>query len=231
MGSVFFSRTSHIRVRLLKRYGITAREGCTRHQEGSDILQRKFITDVQNVTCYRYLQAACFTCLQPGASSKLFEPAHSVVGASQFRYKTKKASRSSTQNDGNDSDGSEDEDQEESTDSKVLKGRVSSVRIDTVLKFALGMSRNKVENAFYSNSIYLNGEKLDKKKHSVAMEDEVDVVREQNSLNPAFIDVQRVEVLDIQHSPDPDKLAIKVRRFKRLTIDNYASPWKPAASE
>ncbi|KAF0289362.1 uncharacterized protein FJT64_012379 [Amphibalanus amphitrite] len=147
-----------------------------------------------------------------------------------IRHKKKKASSSPVE-DGDDSDGSEDDD-EQGNDFKVLKGSVNSTRIDSVLKFALGMSRNKVENAFYSNSIYLNGERLDKKKHSVTIEDEVDVVRGLNTLNPSFIDVHRVEVLDIQRSrTDPDKLVIKVKRFKRLTIDNYARPWKPPVSE
>ncbi|XP_037094605.1 mitochondrial transcription rescue factor 1-like isoform X2 [Pollicipes pollicipes] len=94
------------------------------------------------------------------------------------------------------------------------------------------MSRNKVDNAFYSSSIYLNGEKLIKKSHPLTVDDEVDVVRGENALNTSFLDVSRVQVLDIHRSrSDPDKLTLKVRRFKQLTVENYSSPWKPIASE
>ena len=45
--------------------------------------------------------------------------------------------------DGYDLDGSDenDDDGDESKDSKILKRHVNSIRIDSVLKFALGMSR------------------------------------------------------------------------------------------
>jgi len=146
-------------------------------------------------------------------------------------FKSKKSKYRKAESDGEDSDTeSEDEEQETSPDSKILKGNVKSTRIDAILKFGLGMSRNKVDNAFYSSKIYVNGEKLLKKSDQLTVEDEVDVVHNLNALNADFLDISRVEVLDVHRSRPDERIAVKIRRARRLTVQNYAQPWKPAAS-
>jgi len=132
---------------------------------------------------------------------------------------------------------------------KVLRVKLASTRVDAVLKTGLQMSRNKVEKAFYDDRVRVNGERPKKKSLEVYEGDEVDVVRNYNSLNPdSFIDVSRLEIMEIgddnsrkgaqdddDASDDDDEAKSKIkavlRRSKLLTIRNYKQPWKGSSSD
>jgi len=98
------------------------------------------------------------------------------------------------------------------------------MRMDTILKHALGKSRNKIEVAFYESRIRVNGEKVMKKSHTVEVGDEVDLIKGPSPNNPDFLIVSRVEVLSAKL--DDDELEIKLKKFKSLLIENYNNKWK-----
>ena len=54
--------------------------------------------------------------------------------------------------------------------------------------------------------------------------DEVDVIRGLSPMNPEFLLVSRIEILSVK--PEEDNVAVKIRRFKSLTIENYSEPWR-----
>ncbi|XP_063243691.1 mitochondrial transcription rescue factor 1 isoform X2 [Bacillus rossius redtenbacheri] len=145
-------------------------------------------------------------------------------------YREKRSRKTGKQEVESDSDdeeapeGSESVDEGDDKISKVISTTLSSLRVDLVVKAGLGIARNKVEALFYESSIRVNGEKLLKKSYQCQVGDEVDVVRGPSPDNPAFLVVSRAEVLSA--TGKGDKLAVKLRRYKSLVIDNYSEPWK-----
>ncbi|XP_026731571.1 uncharacterized protein C6orf203 homolog [Trichoplusia ni] len=141
------------------------------------------------------------------------------------RCKSKKS-----QYDSDDEDIVPDDDSSLSRDSKVVKFSTTSMRTDVVLKSALTISRNKIEQMFYESKIRLNGKKVLKKSASVKLGDEVDVIKMVSPNNPDHLYVARVEIMNI--TPKEDSIQITARRFKHLLIDNYeADPHKVSAAE
>lgn len=57
----------------------------------------------------------------------------------------------------------------------------------------------------------------------VALGDEIDIVKGFSSSNPKFLIVQRVKILAAAEPSDDnnENTALKIRRYKSLTIDNY----------
>lgn len=103
--------------------------------------------------------------------------------------------------------------------SKVTTISVPGLRVDSVLKNALGISRNKVDLMFYENKIRINGEKLTKKSVLVNEGDDVDLVKSICPVNPDNIIVARVEILSSRQ--EDDKFKLKIRKTKTLTVENY----------
>lgn len=146
------------------------------------------------------------------------------------RYKTKKSSKipqkEETESASEEVSGDESFDSVEDKHSKIMKIAVASIRVDAVLKTALGISRNKIDLMFYENRIRVNGEKLLKKNVNVNEEDEVDVIKGVSPLNPEHLNVARVEVISIR--AEDSKINIKIRRYKSLSVENYpgSNSWK-----
>ncbi|KPJ02446.1 Uncharacterized protein C6orf203-like [Papilio xuthus] len=116
-----------------------------------------------------------------------------------------------------------------SRDSKVVKFKTTSLRTDVVIKSALGVSRNKVEQVFYESKIRVNGKKIMKKSYTVKVGSEIDVIKSVSPQNPDHLYVARIEVLNIV--PKEEDIAITVRRFKNLLIENYEDdPYKPSSA-
>ncbi|CAB3250808.1 unnamed protein product [Arctia plantaginis] len=137
------------------------------------------------------------------------------------RCKTKK------QYDSDDEDIKFDEDSSLSKDSKVVKFSTTSMRADVILKSALSVSRNKVEQMFYESKIRINGRKILKKSASVKIGDEVDVIKMVSPNNSDHLYVSRVEILNV--APKEESISVTARRFKHLLIDNYEdNPHKSA---
>ncbi|KAL1498281.1 hypothetical protein ABEB36_009102 [Hypothenemus hampei] len=88
-----------------------------------------------------------------------------------FRHKSKFPKKQQSQETTTDSyDSDEDKDEIKDKYSKVLTINVTSMRVDAILKTALGMSRNKIETEFYENKIRINGTKVAKKSAEVYAE-------------------------------------------------------------
>ncbi|KOB77414.1 putative secreted protein, partial [Operophtera brumata] len=107
-----------------------------------------------------------------------------------------------------------DDDSPLTRDSKMVKFSTTSMRTDMILKSALGVARNKIEQAFYESKIRVNGRKITKK----------------SAPNPDHLFVSRIEILDA--SPKEESIGISARRFKNLLIENYEEdPHKGGSSE
>ncbi|XP_050533768.1 mitochondrial transcription rescue factor 1 [Daktulosphaira vitifoliae] len=139
---------------------------------------------------------------------------------------TKRFKRSKKDPDENED--SDDSDLELDNCSQLIKYKTSSLRMDSVLKHALGKSRNKIEIAFFESRIRVNGKKVLKKSHSLDVGDEVDLIKGSSPSNPNFLLVSRVEILSA--NLDGHELLVKLRKFKNLLIDNYPDKWKALSS-
>ncbi|KAF5279148.1 hypothetical protein FQR65_LT03394 [Abscondita terminalis] len=102
---------------------------------------------------------------------------------------------------------------------KILNVKVNSMRCDVVLKTSLHLARNKVEELFYESKIRVNGKKIFKKSDLVSEGDEIDVIKGVDSNNPKFLNVARVEILNV--APKGEGFGLRIRQSKSLTIENY----------
>ncbi|XP_049871116.1 mitochondrial transcription rescue factor 1 [Pectinophora gossypiella] len=137
-----------------------------------------------------------------------------------IRSKSKKA-----KHDSDDEDENYNEDSSLSRDSKVVKFNTTSLRTDLILKTALGIARNKIEQQFYESKIRVNGNKVLKKSATVRLGDEIDVIKMVSPKNADHLYVSRVEILNI--AAQEESITITARRFKNLLIENYAKdPYK-----
>lgn len=157
----------------------------------------------------------------------------SVIGETPSRSKHKKISKGSRniQEDEEDSDNEYTEElAQEALDPqdrpKEVIVHVSSLRVDVVFKSGHKMSRNKTEENFYQSRLWVNGEKVLKKGTQVELGDEIDLVKGVNAKSDQYIDVIRLHVVGIKLPKDPAaKIVLKLRRYKHLTIENYADAW------
>ncbi|XP_026759858.1 mitochondrial transcription rescue factor 1 [Galleria mellonella] len=142
------------------------------------------------------------------------------------RYKSKKPNRHDSDDEDEDYDG----DSSLKKDSKVMKFSTTSLRTDAILKTALGVARNKIEQIFYESKIRINGKKILKKSVSIKIGDEIDVIKMVSPNNPDHLYVARVEILNIVAKED--SIGITARRFKNLLIENYEEdPYKIGSTE
>jgi len=130
--------------------------------------------------------------------------------------------------------GLEDDEAELMKGDKDLTVRLSSDRLDAVMKVGFQMSRNKIEKALYSDLIRVNGVRPRKKSMLVGEGDEIDYILRYNRANPIYLDVHRLNILYLgqysrtedEDSDDEAKIPAKIRQSKNLTIENYAAPFK-----
>ncbi|CAK1544107.1 unnamed protein product [Leptosia nina] len=171
------------------------------------------------------IHLATFSTIQSSLNKPfLLSPVHCTYSVIRQKSKKKRDIDSDDEEELYEGDGSL------SKDSKVIKVNTTSLRTDGVLKLALGVSRNKIEQLFYESKIRVNGKKLLKKSNPVQVDNEIDVIKGLSPKNPDHILVSRVEVLNI--AAREESIAITVRRFKNLLIENYEKdPYKPSSSE
>ncbi|XP_050313999.1 mitochondrial transcription rescue factor 1 [Anthonomus grandis grandis] len=170
----------------------------------------------------KYLTQRTLLTNAPVASKPLFKNTPKIPQNSQSFLILRNASNTSKRKGQNESESesstSENEDiQDKNT--KVLKISVNSLRIDAILRSALGLARNKIEMAFYENRIRVNGQKISKKSATVQEGDEVDLIKGPDLKNPNFIYVARVEVLSVKAGEE--SISVKVKRCKSLLVDAY----------
>ncbi|XP_035209973.1 mitochondrial transcription rescue factor 1-like [Stegodyphus dumicola] len=126
----------------------------------------------------------------------------------------------------------EDLELEETDDAYNLVSKtVPSLRVDTVLKAGLGMSKKQIEKEFYASKIFLNGEKVSKKATNVSIGDEIDLVKGYNPDNSQLIDVHRVIIKSVGKVTGTGNYPLKMEAYKSLPIENYKVPWTPEKLE
>ncbi|XP_031834440.1 mitochondrial transcription rescue factor 1 [Nomia melanderi] len=139
----------------------------------------------------------------------------------QKRWKSKKTKNHKD----DDSEDEESEDEKDFTDvddylktaqSKVIDINVPSPRLDIVAKEGFGMSRAKIDQAYYDNKIRINGKKCLKKSVMVRVEDEIDLIIDRRN---TFLTVHRCTILMVNVSEGSTK--IKLLRNKSLLIEDY----------
>lgn len=123
------------------------------------------------------------------------------------------------ENESKDSDYEEDvEDPNIPKDYKDLEKHVQSFRFDVIMKAGLDMARNKIEDAFYSNKLRLNGQRLIKKSKTVKVGDTLDLVlaenRENNTVTLTRVVLRKVFV----EVSSTEKYKVALRRWKSLEL-------------
>uniref|UniRef100_A0A0K8RG33 Mitochondrial transcription rescue factor 1 C-terminal domain-containing protein n=1 Tax=Ixodes ricinus TaxID=34613 RepID=A0A0K8RG33_IXORI len=146
----------------------------------------------------------------------------------QLRWKSKK-SKAKARQEADESDDDEDEEDDEEVDEDTAFGDnvrtafVSSLRVDSIMKAGIGMSKAKVVEAFYSSLIRLNGNRISKKSTQLEKGDELDFIVGLKADNPNLMEVHRVTLLQVHSDQLTDKgrFKVKLRRQKNLTIEKY----------
>ncbi|KAM6973060.1 mitochondrial transcription rescue factor 1 [Aplochiton taeniatus] len=115
----------------------------------------------------------------------------------------------------------EDEDKDDFNvpkDFKDLEKYVQSFRFDVIMKAGLDIARNKIEDAFYSNKLRLNGQKLIKKSKSVTVGDTLDIVLSENRETNTVILMRVILRKILGESNDGDKYKVSLRRWKNVEL-------------
>ncbi|XP_047467728.1 mitochondrial transcription rescue factor 1 [Mugil cephalus] len=103
-------------------------------------------------------------------------------------------------------------------DYKDMEKYVQSLRYDAVLKAGVDIARNKIEDAFYSGNLRLNGQRLIKKSKTVKVGDTLDMVLsedpEKNTVTLARVILRRV----FGETSRTDKYKVALRRWKCLEL-------------
>ncbi|XP_048000015.1 mitochondrial transcription rescue factor 1 [Leguminivora glycinivorella] len=143
-----------------------------------------------------------------------------------IRHKSKKQRAEESDDEGD----TLDDDPSLSRDSKVVKFNTTSLRTDLILKTALGVARNKIEQLFYESKIRVNGKKIVKKSLSVKIGDEIDIIKTVSPKNSDHLYISRIEVMNL--TAKEETIVVTARRFKTLLIENYETdPYKGTANE
>lgn len=144
--------------------------------------------------------------------------------AKRFKSSRKKAANIKENRD-EDSDENSDEEMDDkvTVSSKVTKVKISSLRLDTVSKVGFGISRNKVQEAFYASKMRINGKKIFKKSKEVEIGDEIDMILHQSLDNPKLLVVNRIVILSMD--PVNEGVQIKLCKDKNLLIEDYEDPY------
>ncbi|XP_069034736.1 mitochondrial transcription rescue factor 1 [Lepisosteus oculatus] len=103
-------------------------------------------------------------------------------------------------------------------DYRDLEKAVQSFRYDLIMKAGLDMARNKVEDAFYSTKLRLNGQKLIKKSKTVKVGDILDLVVEEDK-DTDTVTLMRVIFKKVSgETKDSEKYKVILRRWKNLKL-------------
>ncbi|KAM9708315.1 uncharacterized protein ACNS7B_000678 isoform 1-T1 [Menidia menidia] len=111
----------------------------------------------------------------------------------------------------------EEEDPGQPKDYKDLDKHVQSFRYDVIVKAGLDVARNKIEDAFYSNKLRLNGQKLIKKSKTVKVGDTLDLVLSEDQDSVTLMRVELRKAFG-ETGSSPEKHRVSVRRWKNLQL-------------
>ncbi|KAG9331467.1 hypothetical protein JZ751_018946 [Albula glossodonta] len=103
-------------------------------------------------------------------------------------------------------------------DYKDQERSVQSFRYDLIMKAGLDMARNKIEDAFYSSKLRLNGQKLIKKSKTVKVGDTLDLVLDDNKETDTVTLMRVVFKKVVAVTQDEEKYRVLLRRWKHLKL-------------
>ncbi|GFY39966.1 s4 RNA-binding domain-containing protein [Trichonephila inaurata madagascariensis] len=112
----------------------------------------------------------------------------------------------------------------------LITKSVPSMRLDSIVKAGLGITKKKVEKEFYASHIRVNSEKVLKKATTVYPEDEIDLIKGYSPENSRFLLVDRIIVKSIGKVTGTGNYPVKMQVFKSLTIENYPEPWTKSST-
>ncbi|KAF8764402.1 mitochondrial transcription rescue factor 1-like [Argiope bruennichi] len=107
----------------------------------------------------------------------------------------------------------------------IMTKSLPSLRVDSIVKAGLGITKKKVEKEFYANRIRINGQKILKKATTIHTEDEIDLVKGYSPENQKFLLVDRIVIKGIGKVTQNGNFPVKMQIFKELTIENYPDAW------
>ncbi|XP_041107206.1 mitochondrial transcription rescue factor 1 [Polyodon spathula] len=187
-------------------------------------------TVCQRTIYYRHLSSrSCLPALgiQSHTQPRVIQASWSVVPVRLKGSKTsKKGSKKVVEEEEDEDDDPEKSDYEDEPehdpsvpkDYKDLEKAVQSFRYDLMMKAGLDMARNKVEDAFYSNKLRLNGQKLIKKSKTVKVGDTLDLVVEEDK-ETDIVTVMRVVFKTVSgETTGTDRYRVVLRRWKNLKL-------------
>ncbi|XP_034531528.1 mitochondrial transcription rescue factor 1 isoform X2 [Notolabrus celidotus] len=102
-------------------------------------------------------------------------------------------------------------------DYKDMEKYVQGFRFDTILKAGQDLARNKIDDAFYSSKLRLNGQKLIKKSKTVKVGDRLDLVLSENH-ETNTVTLMRVVLLKVLGESQTEKHKVAIRRWKCLEL-------------
>lgn len=146
-------------------------------------------------------------------------------------FSRKKDSKRSTKVE-EDSESESDEEVEEFNEEfgdNLIKRSVPSLRLDTILKVGLGLSKKKIEQDFYAFKMRVNGNQVVKKALNVYIGDELDRVRGFSPDTSKYLIVDRVTIKGIDKVTGAGLIPVSMEVLKELTIENYEDPWDPSS--
>ncbi|XP_049452458.1 mitochondrial transcription rescue factor 1 isoform X1 [Epinephelus fuscoguttatus] len=103
-------------------------------------------------------------------------------------------------------------------DYKDMEKHVQSFRYDVIMKAGLDMARNKIEDAFYSNKLRLNGLRLIKKSKTVKVGDTLDLVVSENHETNTVTLMRVILRKVLGESSNAEKHKVAVRRWKCIEL-------------
>ncbi|XP_029585763.1 mitochondrial transcription rescue factor 1 [Salmo trutta] len=103
-------------------------------------------------------------------------------------------------------------------DYKDIEKYVQSFRYDVIMKAGLDIARNKVEDAFYGNKLWLNGQKLVKKSKLVKVGDTLDLVLSENKETDTVMLLRVIIKKELGESKDGDRYKVVLRRWKNIEL-------------
>merc|ERR1739838_259010 len=144
----------------------------------------------------------------------------SIIREKSSKKKGKK-SRSTAEDEFSDDD-FEDENIElkSGSDFKESLIKIDTLRMDSIIHVGFGMSRNKVDTAFYKGNILVNGKKPKKKSVNLHDGDEIDIIKGSKPENPDLINVTRVVMDILNYNEDTGKVSVKLRKYNQLLIES-----------
>ncbi|XP_035024180.1 mitochondrial transcription rescue factor 1 [Hippoglossus stenolepis] len=118
----------------------------------------------------------------------------------------------------NDNDDEVDMDPNQPKEYKDMEKYVQSFRYDGIMKAGLDMANKKIEDAFYSNKLRLNGQKLIKKSKTVKVGDTLDMVLSENQEGNT-VTLMRVIVRSVfAETSRTEKYKVAIRRWKSIEL-------------